>query len=160
MSDLIEPAVMALAKSKVPFSSWLCDPKILCYLGVEDVAVIGRMKEKLLTVRMALCGVPPMEHASTCRSNPACWDAWKSYWFSNLIPRLLALDGEISNLLWWIRLDQVERAEVSGMGDLCLQLTINEVKDNPGWEAEMRIPEGAVKLLMVPECTMLEPASG
>lgn len=160
MSDLINPVVMALAKSKVLFSSWSCDPKILRYLGIEDVAVIGRMKEKLLTVRMALCEVPPVDHASTCYSHPACWDAWKSYWFSNLIPKLLTLDDEISNMLWWIRLDCIERAAVSGMGDLCLQRTINEVKDNPGWEAEMKIPEGAVKLLMVPERTMLEPVSG
>lgn len=153
---------MALAKSRVPFSSWACNPDVLCYLGVEDVAVIGKMKEKLLTVRMALCNVPPADHASTCHQDfrPACSAAWKSYWLSKVVPRLLALDDEICNLLWWIRLDYVEKAQVLGMGDLCLQLTINEIKENPGWEAEMRIPEGAVKLLMVPERTMLEPASG
>jgi hypothetical protein len=161
MSDLIEPAVAALAKPTVLFASWACDPDILRHVTVEDVGTIGRMKEKLLMARMALCDVPPVVHASLCRQDrrPACSASWKSYWFSSVVPKLLKLDDEAANQLWWIRLDSVERASVAEMGCGCLKFTVDVVLGNPGWEAEMRIPEGVVKLLMVAECTMLEPGS-
>lgn len=163
ISDLVEEAVAALAKSKVHFSGWSCDPNILRYLSVEDVAVIGRMKEKLLMARMALCDTPPVVHEErTCHQDfsPACSAAWKSYWLLKVVPRLLKLDDEIDNQLWWIRLDCVEKAQVSGMGSACLKLTTDEVQENAGWDAEIKIREGAAMLLRVPERTMLEPASG
>ena len=163
LPDLVEEAVTALAKSRVHFSGWACDPDILRYLTVEDVAVIGRMKEKLLMARMALCDPPPVIHEQrTCHQDfrPTCSASWKSYWLSKVVPRLLKLDDEIDTQLWWIRLDWIEKAQVSGMGSSCLKLTTDDVRDNGGWEAEMKTQEGAVMLLMVPECTMLEPATG
>ena len=138
ISNLVEGVVTALAKSRIYFLGWACDPDILCYLAVDDIAVIGRMKEKLLMARMALCNPPPVIHEETCHQDfhTACSAAWKSYWLSKVVPRLLKLDNEIENQLWWIRLDWIEKAQISGMGSACLKLTTDEVRDNGGWEAE------------------------
>ena len=159
MSNLVKPAVVALAKPTVSLASWACDSNILRHVTVEDIGIIGRMKEKLLIVRMALCGVPPVVHdEDSCHRDrhPACSASWRSHWFSNVVPRLLGQDDEICNQLWWIRLDCVEKAHVPGMGSVCLQHTANVVSEIAGWEAEMKIPEGAAELLMVSERLMLE----
>jgi hypothetical protein len=157
--DLIKPAVVALSKPTLLLASWGCDPDILRHLAVEDVGTIGRMKEKLLMARMALCDAPPVVHENRCLQDcrPACSASWRSHWLSNVVPRLLKLDNEIRNQLWWIRLDGVEKANVPGMGSACRRFTVDVVLKNPGWEAEVRIPEGAAKLLMVSERIMLGP---
>ena len=163
MIDLIKPAVLALARPTVPLAGWACEKNILRHITVEDIAIIGRMKEKLLIVRMALCGVPPVVHDDySCHQDhrPTCSASWTSHWFSNVVPKLLNLNDDICNQLWWIRLDCVEKVKVPAMGSVCLQHTANVVLENPGWEAEMRIPEGAAEMLMVEECFMLEPGSG
>jgi hypothetical protein len=164
MSDLISPAILALSKPSVSFASWACNIDILCYLTVEDVAVIGKMKEKLLVARMALCEVPPAVHERSCHQDgrPVCLAAWKSYWLSTVVPKLLKLDGNMDNQLWWIRRDCIETVQVSGvqvlgMGSGCFNSTAKVVLAYPGWEAESNIPEGATKMLMVAERTMLEP---
>ena len=79
---------------------------------------------------------------------------------SAVVPKLLKLDGEIENMLWWIRTDCVAKAEIPGMGEKCMEWTVNEVVGNTGWRAETKIPEGAIEVLMVPEYPMLEPVSG
>ena len=79
---------------------------------------------------------------------------------STVVPRLLKLDGEYKNQLWWIHTDCVAKAEIQGMGEKCVEWTVNDVIVNTGWRAETRIPEGAIDLLMVPEYPMLEPVSG
>lgn len=67
--------------------------------------------------------------------------------------------GEAENLLWWICTDCILKACISGMGDKCMEWTVNEVTKNVGWRAETRIPEGAVGVLMVHERPMLEPSA-
>jgi len=39
--------------------------------------------------------------------------------------------------------------------DICNQWTAEEVIGRPAWRAEMKIVEGVVELLKVPECYML-----
>jgi hypothetical protein len=74
---------------------------------------------------------------------------------SVVVLKLLNLDGEIENMLWWIRTDCIADASIPGMGDRCLEWTVNEVIGNTGWRTETKIPEGAVGVLMVPEHLML-----
>jgi hypothetical protein len=78
----------------------------------------------------------------------------------SVVPRLLNLDGEVENLLWNIRTEHIAKANVPGMGDRCSEWTVNDVVVNTGWRAELKIPEGAVNALMVPEHLMLEPVAG
>jgi len=157
--ELIEPAVKALARPDIAFSTWSTDVNIVCHTTVVEVGTIGRMKEKLLLARFALCGVPPVLHEAICseKSRSRCSASWRGFWTSTVVPRLTNLDGEIENLLWWIRTDCITKACVQGMTDRCMERTVNEVIGNVGWRSEGKIPEGAVNLLMVPERIMLEP---
>jgi hypothetical protein len=160
ISDLVQPAVKALAGPEIPFASWSTDPKIVCHTTVKDVGTIGRMKEKLLMARFALCNSPPAVHDDTtcCLKNRTrCSTSWKEFWASTVVPRLLNLNGEIDNQLWWIRTDCVAKAVIIGMMDKCVEWTTSEVIGKPAWMAESRIPEGAVKVLMVSERVMLGP---
>jgi hypothetical protein len=160
--DLIEPAVKALADLERPFSSWSTDADVTCYTSVADLGVIGRMKEKLLMARITLCTPPrPVHDDSTClpEHRTTCSALWKEFWSSNIVPRLLRTGGNIEDQLLWIR-DVVARASIAGMGDRCVEWTVNEAIGKPGWRAEMNIPDGAVKLLMVPERVMLAPDDG
>jgi hypothetical protein len=157
--DLIEPAVKLLARPDISLSSWSTNPDIICHTTVVEVGVIGRMKEKILLARFALCAVPPIVHSATCcdKNRMTCSAAWRDFWMSIVVPRLLNLDGEVENLLWHIRTEHIAKADVPGMGDRCSEWTINDVVVNTGWRAELKIPEGAVNVLMVAEHLMLEP---
>jgi hypothetical protein len=159
--DLIDPAVRLLARPDISLSSWSTDPDIIRHTTVVEIGVIGRMKEKILLARFALCAVPPIIHSGTCcdKNRITCSAAWRDFWMSNVVPRLSNLDGEVENLLWSVRTECIAKANVSGMGDRCSEWTVNEVVVNTGWRAEMKIPEGAVNALMVPEHLMLEPRS-
>ena len=160
--ELIEPAVKVLASSDNAFSNWSTDPRIVRHITVTELGTIGRMKEKILLARFALCGVPPISHYTTCRdkSRTLCSASWKDFWMLNVVPRLSTLDGDIDNMLWWIRTDCVAKASIQGMTEKCMEWTVDEVIANPGWRAETRIVEGAVGVLMVPEHFMLDPVSG
>jgi len=156
---LIDPAVRLLARPDISFSSWSTDYNIIRHNTVIEVGTIGRMKEKILLARFALCAVPPIIHDSTCydKNRIACSAAWRDFWMSTVVPRLSNQDGDGENQLWSIRTDCIATAKVIGMGDICLEQTTFEVITNTGWRAEMKIPEGAVTVLMVPEHLMLEP---
>ena len=158
--DLIEPAVRALARPETPLASWSTDPKIIRYTTVEDIGTIGRMKEKLLMARIALCNAPSAVHdnATCCLKNRTrCSVSWTDFWASTVVPKLINMNGEINNQLWWIRTDSIAKAVIMGMMDKCAERTTSEVIGWPAWVAESRIPEGAVKILMVSERTMLGP---
>src|ERR1700759_1480568 len=88
--DLIEQAVFRLAKPSIPLSSWSTDPEVTCHLTVFDIGTIGRMKEKLLLARIALCCVPPITHDVGCydRNRVACAAAWRDFWVLNVVPKL------------------------------------------------------------------------
>jgi len=43
------------------------------------------------------------------------------------------------------------------MMERCAEQTVTDVMGKPGWNAEWNIPDGAVKLLAVPERVMLVP---
>lgn len=51
----------------------------------------------------------------------------------------------------------MKKASIVGMEEGCRALTISDIVEKPVWRAETKIPEGAVKELMVPECIMLGP---
>jgi len=160
IADLIGPAVKALAKPEMPFSSWSTDEAIICHTTVKEVGVIGRMKEKLIMARVALCTPPPLIHDDvTCRpkNRTVCSTSWKGFWASAIVPRLLNNNGDIENCLWWIRTDFVGKARIQGMMDACAERTIEGAVGKPGWRSETKIPDGAVEQLMVPERGMLEP---
>lgn len=159
---LIDPAVRLLARPDVSFSSWSTDPAIVCHTTVVEVGTIGRMKEKILLARFALCGLPPTLHDITCHDKRriGCSVAWHNFWVTTVVPKLLNVDGEVGNLLWSIRTDCISKAAIPGMGDRCLERTVDEVIGNTGWRAESKIPDGAVNALMVPELPMLDNTSG
>lgn len=155
--SLIEPAVRALADSKVPLASWSTDAEVISYMSVFDLGVIGRMKEKLLMARIALCTPFPAIHDDvTCYTSgrPFCSMAWRDFWVSTIVPKLLSSDGQIAHKLLWIK-DTISNAKICGMADRCREWTVGEVVKKPGWLAEWNIPEGAAKILMVPEREML-----
>jgi hypothetical protein len=158
--DLIAPAVKALAKPEIPLASWSTDPDIIRYTTVMDIGTIGRMKEKLIMARFALCTPPRISHDEViCQptNHPTCSTSWKLFWTSRIVPRLLNYTGETDNQLWWIKTDRIAKAEVPGMTPACAERTIQEVIAGAAWRVEMRIPEGAVEALMVEECGMLAP---
>jgi hypothetical protein len=156
--SLIDPAVHALANPKLPLSSWSTNPAITCHSSIMDIGIIGRMKEKLLTIRIALCTPPPILHNEMCssRSRATCTRSWESFWASEIVPRLLQINGEAGSRLFVIR-KLVEVAKVPGMMEKCAEQTITDVTERPGWDAEWNIPDGAVRALMVPERVMLAP---
>lgn len=155
---LIDPAVRLLARPDISFSSWSTDPSIVCHTTVVEVGTIGRMKEKILLARFALCGVPPSIHDTTCHDKQriGCSASWRDFWMASVVPRLLNIDGEVENLLWWIRTECISKASIPGMESRCLERTVDEVIGNAGWRAETKIPDGAVDALMVPEHPMLD----
>jgi len=159
ISSLTKPAVKKLAKPEISFASWSTNPNIIRYMTPLDVGTIGWMKEKLVMARIALCTPPPVIHNSTCqhKDHTACLKSWKNFWALAVVPKLLNMDGEMDNSLWWIRMDCVAKASIQGMAGECSRYTIEEVIRNPGWRAETRIPEGAAELLAVEERGMLEP---
>jgi hypothetical protein len=156
--ELIDPAVRLLARPDISFSSWSTDPKIVCHTTVVEVGTIGRMKEKILLARFALCRVPPTLHDPTCHDKRriGCSAFWHDFWTVSIVPRLLNLDGEVENLIWCIRTENIAKARVPGMGDRCLERTVDEVIENAGWRAETKIPDGATNALMVLEHPMLD----
>jgi hypothetical protein len=157
--ELIDPAVRLLARPDIPLSSWSTDPHIICQTTVTEVGIIGRMKEKVLLARFALCGIPPVTHSAMCydKHRIACSASWRDFWVSSVVPKLLNLENEVQNRLWCIRTDCVAKAQVPGMLDKCLEWTVGDVIENTGWQAETRIPDGAISLLIVPEHPMLDP---
>ena len=160
--ELIGPAVKALAKPSIPLASWCTDPEVLRHVTLEDVAKISRMKEKLLTARIALSKVPPVAHdpVSCLHSrHDMCSALWRQFWLCDIVPRLLESSDEVGSQLVWIASEFVVTAKVEGMTKACLTHTIQKVGANAGWKAEVRIPEGAIESLMVPERMMLAPDS-
>jgi len=160
ISDLVEPAVKALARLEIPFSNWSTDPSIIRYTTITDVGTIGRMKEKITMARIALCNPPPVFHDNnTCqhKDRSLCSASWKNFWASTVVPKLINMNGDVENQLWWIRTDCVGKARVMGMMDICNQWTAEEAIGKPAWRAETKIVEGAVESLKVPERYMLDP---
>ena len=158
--DLIGPAVRALARPSITLASWCTNPEILRYVTLEDVSKVSRMKEKLWTARTLLCQVPPVAHdlASCLHSHHStCAGFWRQFWLSNIVPKLLELADEPDRQLVWIVSELVAKAKVEGMVRGCLAQTIQRVGGNPGWRAEVRIPQGATESLMVSERLMLAP---
>jgi hypothetical protein len=158
--DLIGPAVNALAKPSVTLSSWCTNSEILRYVTLEDVTKISRMKEKLWMARAALCKVPPViHHLASCPQghHTTCAGFWRQFWLSDIVPRLLELTDRPDGELVWVVSEFVEKARVEGMTRECFAHTVQKVGANAGWRAEVRIPQGAIELLMVPERGMLGP---
>ena len=160
--ELIGPAVKALAKPSIPLASWCTNPEVLCHVMLEDVAKISQMKEKPLTARIALGKVPPIAHdpVSCLHScHDMCSALWRQFWLCDIDPRLLESSDKVGSQLVWIVSEFVITAKVEGMTKACLKHTIQKVGVNAGWKAEVRIPEGAIELLVVPEHMMLVPDS-
>ena len=159
ISDMIENAVLRLARLDLPLSSWATDPNIICHVSIDEMGTISRMREKLFLARFALCTVPHVSHDDACpaKVRVACSAAWRQFWMAVVVPKLCAVDGDIDNQLWWIRSTCIAKAKVEGMTPMCKEMTVDEVISNAGWRAETRISDGAVKALMVPERDMLEP---
>jgi hypothetical protein len=156
--DLVRPAVEALADPKLTFSSWSVDPMITPYVTVTDMGAVGRMKEKLLLARVALCTPPPITHDEvTCRPSirPTCSTSWKGYWTASIVPKLLGGEGRAEATLLQVRESIMSTSWIDGMGDECREATVADVARRPGWNADGNIVEGAVVMLMVPERTML-----
>ena len=156
--DLVRPAIEALADPKLTFSSWSVDQTITAHVTVTDLGAIGRMKEKLLMARVALCTPPPTTHDEVaCRPSlrSTCSTSWKSYWMSTIVPRLLGSEGKAEGALSQVREGITSTGWIDGMVDECREGTIAGVAGKPGWNAEGNIVEGAVAMLMVPERGML-----
>ena len=83
-----------------------------------------------------------------------CSASWKSFWVSDVIPRLLITTGEVDGQLMATR-SGIMCARVPGMMERCTEQTIAGEIDKPGWKAESNVVEGAVDLLMVAERVML-----
>ena len=154
---LIRPAVRALADPTISVSSWSTDPTIICHMSIVDVGVIARMKERIFVSRGALCAPPPDVHnQQTCVAvnRAMCSASWRSFWVSDIVPKLLMADGEpvrLSSVK-----DQVTHAEVPGMMEGCMAQTVAGAIRTPGWRVEWNITDAAVDLLMVEERVMLE----
>ena len=134
------------------------DMKIICHTTVKDIGTIGQMKEKLLMACFVLCNAPPAVHDNaTCslKNYTRCLVSWVDFWVLAVVPKLLDLNGEINNQLWWIWTDCMANAMTLDMLEKCVEWTTVEVVGKPAWMAESRIPEGVVKVLMVPEHIML-----
>lgn len=160
---LIRQAVEALAKPKMTFSSWSTDPTITCHTSVMDLGFIGRMKEKILVARIALCTTPPTLHnqACTARGRTTCLASWERFWTSKIVPELLMVNGDDIIGVRDIR-NKIESAEVPGMMQGCAEQTIANTIGKTRWDVELNMLDGAVSALMVPERVMLTPgdASG
>ena len=148
---LIKPAVEALANPAVPLHSWCGIGEILRHVDVEEVSAIARMRERLHLVRLALLDVPPVIHDGGCANTGGCARAWKLYWNTKIGKKLRRQDGEVTHQLWWIRSQDVVKAQVVGMGIGCLTRTVTTVASNECWFAETRIVDGATNYLMVTE---------
>lgn len=160
--DLVGPAVKALAKPDIPLAGWCTDPEILRHVTLEDVTKISRMKEKLWMARTALCKVPPVIHDLTSclpGRHDLCSRSWRYFWLVEIAPKLLESNDDLDTRLMWIVSEFVAKAKVEGMTKACLLQTVQKVGASAGWRAEIRIPEGAVESLMVPERIMLAPDS-
>ena len=158
--SLIAPAVGALARPSITFASWCINPDILRHSTLEDVTVIGRMKEKLWSAQAALCKVPPVTHnLASCLHGrqDTCYRSWRQFWLLDVAPKLLQLNDELENRMMWIGTEFLARAKVEGMTKGCLEHTIEKVGAGVGWRAEIQIPQGAIERLMVPERMMLTP---
>ena len=114
--------------------------------------------KKLLTVRIALCAPPPILHNKMCLSRgcATCIRSWESFWASEIVPKLLKINGEAGSRLFTI-CKLVESAKVPGMMEKCTEQTITDVTERPGWDVEWNIPDGVVRVLMVAERVMLAP---
>lgn len=157
--DLIRPAVRALSEPDGSVASWLADPEIIHHMSVTDIGVISRMRERIFKIRSLLCTPPPEIHdRQTCSATgrAMCSASWKSFWVSEVIPRLLVTNDEVASRLPVIR-DGIVGARVPGMMERCTDQTIKSVVDKPGWKAEWNVVDGAVDLLMVAERVMLAP---
>jgi len=149
--ELIEQAVRVLARPGLPLSSWSTDPKIICHTTVIEVGTIGRLKEKILLARFALCAIPPVTHNPACRDGQRarCSSSWKEFWMVNVVPFLTSVGGEEDMSAWAIRTDCVAAARVHSMTETCMQWAINEAVAHPGWGAEYKMIDGAIEALMV-----------
>jgi hypothetical protein len=157
IAGLVEPAVKMLSRADMPLSLWSTDASIICHMTALELGVIGRMREKMLLARFALCDVPPVLHDRACRDKlrMTCSSSWKEFWRNLIVPRLINMDGDVENMVWRIRTDCVANANVQGMVVKCREVTINEVLTNGGWMSDVTIVEGAVHLLAVEEGSML-----
>lgn len=160
ISNMVENAVHRLARLEVPISSWATDPHIIRHVSVTEISTIAKMREKLLLIRFALCAVPPVSHDDACAADVrvACSAAWRGFWMAEVAPKLCAIDGETESQLWWIRTECVAKAKIKGMVGGCTEMTVADVISNLGWQADIKISDGAVRALMVPERDMLEPS--
>jgi len=162
ISSLIRPAVRALSEPDRSLASWSADPEIIRHMSVMDIGVISRMKERLSTIRAALCTPPPEIHdQDTCQAagRAMCSVFWRSFWVSEVVPRILASNGKVASRLCVVR-DGIEGARVLGMMERCANKTIAGAIDKPGWRAEWNIIDGAVDLLVVAERVMLPADDG
>ena len=76
-----------------------------------------------------------------------------------MAPRLIELNDEPESKLMWIGTEVVAKAQIQGMRKGCFESTVEKMRGNAGWRAEIWIPEGAVEKLMVVERMMLPPDS-
>lgn len=149
--SLIKPAVEALAESKISLHSWCSDDSVLQYTRVKEVSAIARMKERLYVTRLSILGIPPTIHGKGCVDMVNCRASWERYWNMEVAKRVRKLvDGAIFNELWLIRSD-ILKAQVLGMGKVCLTATVDKVGSHNCWYADREIIEGAVKCLTVDE---------
>lgn len=109
-------------------------------------------------IRIALYPPPPILHNESCSSGgrATCTTSWESFWASEIVPKVMNIDGGAGSELWSIR-ELLASARVPRMMERCAEQTITDVMANPAWGAEWNIPDGAVNLLMVPERVMLAP---
>ena len=157
--NLIRPAIRALAEPDRPLAGWTANPEIIRHMSAIDIGVISRMKDRISNIRAILCTPPPEIHNQQmclATGRAMCSASWKSFWVSDVIPRLLMTNGEVDGQLMAIR-SGIMCARVPGMMERCTEQTIAGAIDKPGWKAESNVVEGAVDLLMVAERVMLAP---
>lgn len=155
--NLIRPAVRALSEPDRSLASWSTDLEIIRHMSVVDIGVISRMKDRLSTIRATLCTPPPEIHdQETCLATgrAMCSTFWRSFWVSEVVPRILATNDKVASRLYAIR-DEIVGARVPRMMEKCANKTIAGAIDKPGWKAEWKVIDGAVDLLMVEERVML-----
>lgn len=157
--QLIEPSVKALAKLDIQFSSWSTDQDIICHNTAIELGAIGKMKEKILIMRIGLCSPPKPIHDNTVcgqEDHNTCDTFWRIYWQHSIVPKLLKVDGQVVDELWAIQA-KLNKDMVPGMKEKCAKLTIVATGAKPAWNAEANIQAGATQLLMVAPYSNVDP---
>ena len=113
-----QPVVSALAEPTMLLHSWCCDNEVLCYIQVEEIGTLAKMKEHIYSMHLAILDVPLVVHRKDCTNAIACGAVWEHYWHTRIGRKVRKLeDGSISNQLWFIQSELIG-AKVPGMNGI------------------------------------------